>query len=324
MLTDNLYEEVLSKPYTQHHIRNLYIVSGYASPSMVIRQLKEYPELSIYLLIGMVKKGGLSLLSHEAFVKLANIYSERFYCGYINTDYPVHSKTYTWRHDDSSISLGFIGSANYSLNGFSFKQNEVISLVDALDTFNYYSSLEKRSISCLDPSAIEIFSLQNRTMIQPTISNAPLSTTSKKKSKYTHCVHLNLVTDRAGNLRVPDRSGLNWGQREGREPNQAYIPIPSTIYRTDFFPDRGIPFMVYTDDGFILDCVTAQDNGKALETYLNNSELGLYFRRRLGMESGKKVLLKDLDNYGRRDVTICKIDDENYFLDFSYKNTRDN
>lgn len=29
--------------------------------------------------------------------------------------------------------------------------------------------------------------------------------------------------------------GLNWGQRDGREPNQAYIQLPIDVYRSDFF-----------------------------------------------------------------------------------------
>lgn len=32
--------------------------------------------------------------------------------------------------------------------------------------------------------------------------------------------------------------GLNWGQRTGREPNQAYIQLPIEVYRSDFFPKK--------------------------------------------------------------------------------------
>ena len=63
----------------------------------------------------------------------------------------------------------------------------------------------------------------------------------------------------------------------------------------------------------------AQDNGKAIETYGNNSQLGLYFRKRLGLPSGAFVTLIDLKKYGRTDVTFYKIDDENFFMDFSVK-----
>jgi hypothetical protein len=185
-------------------------------------------------------------------------------------------------------------------------------------TYHYYNDFLSLSINCLNPDVVRIFSLENRTIIQPAISLSSGVAYSNILNQYgDNCIHLSLVTSRGGPVRVPDKSGLNWGQRAGREPNQAYIPIPSTVYNTDFFPERGTPFTVYTDDNQILYCVTAQDNGKALETYQNNSDLGLYFRNRLGVNSGAKVFLSDLDNYGRRDVTICKIDDENYFLDFN-------
>ena len=318
MFTENLYEEVLSKPYLRENARILYVVSGYASPAMVIRQLKEYTGLQINLLIGMAKKGGLTLFVHEAFLKIAKEYRGRFTCHYVNTDFPVHSKTYAWLLSDHTPIIGFIGSANYSLNGFSFRQSEVLSLVDPAFTYHYYNKFLAQSINCLDPNVIRIFSLESRPIIEPAISLSPVIDDSCIQNQHEdNCVHLSLVTDRGGSIRVPDKSGLNWGQRDGREPNQAYIPIPSTVYKTDFFPERGTPFIVYTDDNQILDCVTAQDNGKALETYRNNSDLGLYFRRRLGVAPGDKVFLSDLDNYGRRDVAICKLDDENYFLNFN-------
>lgn len=34
--------------------------------------------------------------------------------------------------------------------------------------------------------------------------------------------------------------GLNWGQREGREPNQAYLQLAPEVYRSDFFPVKNI------------------------------------------------------------------------------------
>ena len=43
--------------------------------------------------------------------------------------------------------------------------------------------------------------------------------------------------------------GLNWGQRIGREPNQAYIQLPIEVYRSDFFPKKPEHFSVRTDDG---------------------------------------------------------------------------
>lgn len=60
--------------------------------------------------------------------------------------------------------------------------------------------------------------------------------------------------------------GLNWGQRLGREPNQAYIPIPIAIHKEfpNFFPNRKNEFSVITDNGESFVCVIAQENSKAI------------------------------------------------------------
>lgn len=117
------------------------------------------------------------------------------------------------------------------------------------------------------------------------------------------------------------RAGLNWGQRPGREPNQAYIPIPRNIHIDNpvFFPERGVEFNVITDDGESFICVVAQDNDKALETSHDNSILGKYFRKRLGVPFGAPVTEADLQNYGRNSVTIYKIDDGTFYLDFGQR-----
>jgi hypothetical protein len=66
-----------------------------------------------------------------------------------------------------------------------------------------------------------------------------------------------------------------------------------------------------------MDCVIAQQGGKAIETHKNNSILGAYIRDRLGVPSGQKIRMADFENYGRSDITIQKIDSETYYLDFS-------
>ena len=103
----------------------------------------------------------------------------------------------------------------------------------------------------------------------------------------------------------------------GREPNQAYIPLSSKVYRGDFFPARGHHFTLHTDDGQVIICARRQDNGKALHSTENNSIIGEYFRRRLGVPLGKPVAKADLKKYGRFDIVFYKIDDDNYYMDFS-------
>ncbi|MCL1921558.1 MAG: NgoFVII family restriction endonuclease [Kiritimatiellaeota bacterium] len=117
--------------------------------------------------------------------------------------------------------------------------------------------------------------------------------------------------------------GLNWGQRTGQDPNQSYIPLPTAIAKSDFFPPAGVPFSALTDDGFpFIGVMTPPKkkvgkDGYAIESFNNKSELGKYFRRRLGLQSGELVKLEDLDRYGNHYVTFTKIDEDEYYMQFS-------
>jgi len=130
-------------------------------------------------------------------------------------------------------------------------------------------------------------------------------------------VTLPLTTTIKGELLVPKSSGLNWGQRPGREQNQAYLAVPAYIQRSNFFPEPGEIFLIECDDGEVFNCIRAQANGKAIETPGNNSLLGIYFRRRLGIMPGYMVKIENLINYGRSSVDVSYINDYKFFLDFS-------
>ena len=126
------------------------------------------------------------------------------------------------------------------------------------------------------------------------------------------------LTIKSGGIEiVPMRSGLNWGQRPGRNSDQAYLSIPAEIQRSGFFPERGIEFLLGCDDGEIFKCVRAQANGKAIECPQGNALLGLYFRKRLAVRPGYLVTIGHLQKYGRTSVDISRINQYRYFLDFS-------
>jgi hypothetical protein len=124
---------------------------------------------------------------------------------------------------------------------------------------------------------------------------------------------LSLLTNKGD---VGKRSGLNWGQRNNRNLNEAYIPLPKKISKTALFP-VGRHFTVVTDDDHTLLLRVEQQNDKAITTPLSNAQLGEYFRGRLGLSNGEYVTKQALINYGRTDVVFYKIDDEQFFMDFS-------
>lgn len=115
--------------------------------------------------------------------------------------------------------------------------------------------------------------------------------------------------------------GLNWGQRIGREPNQAYIQLPIDVYNSDFFPKKPEHFNVRTDDGKNIIFTRAQktNEGTALQTPEDNSLFGRYLRARMGIPFGDEITKEAIINYGCTEITFFKVGTE-YFMDFSGNN----
>jgi len=130
-------------------------------------------------------------------------------------------------------------------------------------------------------------------------------------------VALPLTTGKKEKCRVPGRSGLNWGQRPGRNQDQAYLSVPVEFQRSNFFPHTGIKFLAIFDDGFEVECLRAQQNGKAIHSHTDNSIIGKYFRSRIGLSSGDLIIIEHLDRYGRTTVDVSYKSDGVYFFDFS-------
>ncbi len=303
MITKDLFQEVLVRPI-EEGATDLFIVSGYATASMVHRHLNE-PAIKqvgakVNLIYGMASVHGVSLADDAMFARLEE--EGNFKCHYRIDSPAVHSKMYVWSADNKPIKA-FVGSANYTQRGFLAEQQQEEAMVelDPDDALDYFQSTLTGSME-IGHDDIEEY---------VTLFSSP-----QQEGNDRDCVTLSLVTRRGI---VARRSGLNWGQRpeEHRNPNQAYLRISAEIARTGFFPPRAIQFTVHTDDGFTFIAVTAQDNDKAIHTPDGNHILGEYFRKRLAVQPGNPVSKQDLDNYGRIDVEFCKLDEETFFMDFS-------
>lgn len=326
MLTKDLFKEILFQP-AQNGANKLYVVSGYATAAMAFHHLQflqqNNHQVSVELIIGMSASDGLSESNHKGFQKLVqNDFAGAFSCSYLTEMPPVHSKVYAWYKDEQPV-CGFIGSANYTQTAFGKNQREVMTLADAEQGLDYFQGLIPQSIYCDNIDAENFVQIYNERSYQRVrreriAAQQPESETIPLLPSLLGLpsVQINLL-DRNGVL--PSRSGLNWGQRPElhREPNQAYIKLPSSVYNTDFFPPRTAHFTVLTDDGKVLICTRAQDNGKAIHTPHNNSLIGEYFRNRLGLPNGAPVTTDDLLQYGRTTVDFYKIDAETYFMDYS-------
>lgn len=309
----DLYRTVLIEPALDHAVDKLTIVSGYATASMLSGHRDDLREQyaadpTIDLTIGMAPTDGIANAQHSAYQFLQGEPHQKINCRYLIGNSSVHAKVYVWSKKGSPV-VAFSGSANYTNSGFHRGNRvEAMSEVDADSAYAFCRKIHRQTRLCLFESISDLVRFHDpRTILRSSVEVPGAGDR----------VRLPLIVQRTGETHR--KAGLNWGQRpeHSREPDQAYIPIPARIYRSNFFPAIGERFVVQTDDGETMIFVRAQQNGKALHTPASNSLIGSYMRQRLNVPSGEYVTRAHLDHYGRTDVTIVRTDEETYFLDFS-------
>ncbi|MGC6537639.1 MAG: restriction endonuclease PLD domain-containing protein [Candidatus Puniceispirillaceae bacterium] len=298
MLTSELFNKVLIEPSEKLDVNKLQIVSGFATPTMVRDHLLRLRNtINIELIIGMVPQHGIEKSHHYQLVNLSRE-GTSFLCRYVANSKPVHSKTYLWSKDGTPT-YALTGSANYTSRAFSEAQIETMGEIDPTLASDFISEIRGRSIDCHSLSKNHEYIVDSTKNIE----NYP----SQAKGI------VSLLT--TGGV-IPNRSGINWGQRAGRDSDQAYLAISKKLREDNFFPDRGTNFNVITDDGMSFSMRCAQQGGKALHTPENNALLGKYLRERLGVNSGEYVTEQHLLDYGSSDIVFTRLDDDTYFMDF--------
>jgi hypothetical protein len=325
MIYQDLYYETLIRP-CEEGANHLKIISGYATSAMAFHHLEELRsnklDINISLLVGMCPTDGLSVSNHRGFQNIVNSieYKNKFLCSYIYKTPSVHSKLYIW-YKDKAFYKSFIGSANYTQNAF-YHQREALAEITDKNILNYYQTLEADSIYCDELEAEDLIRIYNdknyyRNHMHEEMDNAGIESIPSQNEVENRTISL-LSKKMEEVQRV---GGLNWGHRDKRNRNEAYIQLPPDVYKSDFFPAKPQHFTVVTDDSKTFICCRAQKGktGDAIETPHNNALLGEYFRNRLGLPNGAFVTRKDLEHYKRTDVTFYKFDNENYYMDFSVK-----
>lgn len=322
LLTKDLFYQVLLAP-SERGSDELFAVTGYASAAMASRHFEAVSieggrELSINLHIGMSGHDGLSRGTLQGLQAIPRqIRGRAFNCTLSPRGQSIHSKVYVWC-DETGPREAFLGSSDYTQLGFgvvgaSGTHQEICTKIDPEIGLQYVLRSSQAGIGYKSADVFEYIDLlEHQTRKEIGDGEQPVNSLLGAES-----VDLPLVVTRGKDAgEVHGRSGLNWGQRENRNPNQAYIPVPASISKSGFFPDKGVHFQVITDDGEAFICALAQDGGKAIETPADNSILGLYFRRRLGLQSGARVGTEDLLNFGSDSVRFIKRDVESFELSF--------
>jgi len=268
MISNNLFQNILVEP-ARNGCNKLLIASGYATSAMAFHHLNflrrlGFCNVEVNLIIGMSPTDGISLSNHSGFQQIMNEeFEQRFQCSYRFNTPPFHSKLYIWKRNNE-VYQSFLGSANYTQTAFNEgRQMEVLTECSNEEALDYFNGLIGDSIYCTHPESENIIQIYNERYYRRRVRElTETEITENAIIAHPDNVLFESVTvsllDRYGNL--PQRSGLNWGQRpeEGREPNQAYIRLTSDIYRSDFFPPREVHFTLLTDDNKVLICTYFQ------------------------------------------------------------------
>ncbi len=277
-------------------------------------------DISVRLYIGMTGESGLDIASHRAFESaVAALTGAWFRVAYAPRGFADHSKLYVWRRQGVAV-RAWTGSANYTLSGFGLanaRRKETLTDVDARAAEDVIARAADRFVSFDDPNLgqkVDVYREVTAAVREPIAELASAIVTPPD----TPNVRLPLVQT----VRMPGEvhnpgAGLNWGQRGTRRRAEAYIPVPAAIARAGFFPSRGIPFAVHTTDGDVLFMTTAQDGEKALHSVPDNAQIGLYFRRRLGLDSEAPIRTANLEQFGSKHVTVWRRSNGSYVMDFS-------
>jgi NgoFVII restriction endonuclease len=140
------------------------------------------------------------------------------------------------------------------------------------------------------------------------------------QATYAHTIILPLYSSKSSGPYVPERSGLNQWNAQGRvrADNEVYIPVPAWIHKTfpDFFPNRDEPFDLQLPSGKYLNVKICQDGGKALMSN-PNADLGEWLLRNvLALKPGELLTYQMLQAIGIDSVAISKTVNGNFEIDF--------
>lgn len=310
--TNGAVEKILFAPIKERADK-LCILASDATPSMASWLLKSYEEIGISdvtveLIITDTLNKGMDKNSHESFRELHGTrYSDKwgnFSCNYLIQPFGMEIGNYCiWLKEDIPVKA-YEFLVPFTQQYFLHENEEDIKEIDMDFAYEIYGEVEKRSMYCTHAEVEEYIVFRSS-------DNSMDGQITEDNENY---VCLSLLA-KGGN--IGKKSGLNWGQRGKRNKNEAYIPLPSYVAKSGFFPLNKQHFLVVTDDHHTLQLRVEQQNDKAITTPASNALLGEYFRNRLGLCNGAYVRKEDLLAYGRTDVTFYKIDEEQYYMDFS-------
>lgn len=140
--TVDLYKQIII-PFAETSSR-LQVISGYASAAFLKRVSQQFSHLQIDLYIGMTHQG-VSQQDHELYCALTK--QANGICVYYQiTPVPNHMKILRFECENNTHT--FVGSANFSENGFLYQREIMAKINDPLQYL--FDEQHKNSLLCTD------------------------------------------------------------------------------------------------------------------------------------------------------------------------------
>jgi hypothetical protein len=296
----------------------LTIISGYVGANPV--QRASLLPVRVTVVVGMVSAAGVVRSDHEFFKRLTNGSKHLNVAYSVSTE--VHSKIYLWSKGEKPLKA-LIGSANFTWSGLNSVERESLCLApedDLPDLAAYCRRIAADALDCREPAAAGYVREEFQSEEE---QEAPTS----KGERF----EISLLDPRTGE--VPTKSGLNWGLALGNVTlGDAYIPLRVALIRDSLSlipkkqEGRNTPVEIMWDDGFVMvgffegsQPIDGAVFPKQFASKPEKSILGKYLRGRLGVALDHRITLADLNSYGRTTVSIGRIGESRYYMDFASK-----
>lgn len=346
---DNLKSLVMTNVAKSDEI---IIISGYFSVDILEDIAKQGIPTTYYY--GMYLRNGISLANYTAFKRLEASYPNLKIN--IPVSYHVHTKCYIFRNSGKTINV-LVGSANCSGSALDTTANSellmpVDDIADRNFLDNYANDVDTTSVHFDNPIIFPTTKSKILSVSSTRTKTAPKSWNTFSGNPFSAIIPLYYM--KKGKPTVQDVDGLNWGNgpHASKSPDmESTIPIRKfqIVNYPSLIPFNGTvgsgtggkitrmqsPIDVIWDDGTQMTMLFQQGGPeipsaskraagdpfrvypKALTASSGGVELGIYFRKRLGLSNNAIITYADLRKYGRDYVTLTLTNAGNYELDFS-------
>lgn len=335
--TKSLYQKIFEE--YANRFTQLRVISGYGSSKFLKKVIKEFPHLNVQLFLGMTAEG-VSFENHNGYL-LTCSQRDQTEVFYQITGVSNHMKILEFSNGyDKKI---FIGSANFTENGFIYQREIMTEIADNLDFL--FAEQMNQSLACTEKNIgdfINFYTEQEKPFEQQkeiedgTIDNldelntvvtdnlaAATTILDKQNIYYNKLILLKKRIDFGYYNRfalpivLPSSSNHRWastGINAWKEQKKPVLEQPSKLLFKNIFPE-GEEFKIYTDDDLIFYAKLSGKFNRQLE--LLNGDLYRYILERLELEENQPICYEDLLEKNQTLLYFERINFSEFYMSFS-------